>query len=136
MGAITKTQSIYDVLLAVVFALTQHSERHAQGAFNVLASFTSSQTRRLDEDSVVVLEEIFNILHPKLDHLFFPFIHNVDIRGPAEQYLDIPHIVSAVEHAVHAQVTPNLSKRDVQELMEPLKYLHTALARTMRRRSF
>jgi hypothetical protein len=122
-------------LVAVIFALTHNNERHAQGAFDILASFTSSQTRKLDEDSVVLLEEVFNVLHPKLDHLFLPFIHNVDIRDSAEQYLDIAHIVPIVEAAVHRQVTSNVTKRDIKELMEPLKYLHKVLERTMRRRS-
>lgn len=135
VGSNSKPKSIYEVLLAVIFALTHNSERHAQGAFDILASFTSSQMRKLDEDAVVVLEEVFNVLHPKLDHLFLPFIHNVDIRDSAEQYLDIAHIVPIVDAAVHTQVTSNLSKREVKELMEPLKYLHTVLERTMRRRS-
>ena len=135
VGANPKTRSIYEVLLAIIFALTYHNERHAQGAFDVLASFTSSQNRKLDEDAVVMLEELFNVLHPRLDHIFLPFIHNVDIRDSAEQYLDIAHIVPIVESIVHAQITPELSKRDIRERMEPLKYLHTVLERTLRRRS-
>lgn len=135
VGPSAKPKSIYEVLLAVIFALTHNSERHAQGAFEILASFTSSQTRKLDEDAVVLLEEVFNVLNPKLDHLFLPFIHNVDIRDSAEQYLDIAHIVPIVEAAVHRQVTSNVSKRDIKELMEPLKYLYTVLERTIRRRS-
>lgn len=130
-----KPKSIYEVLLAVIFALTHNSERHAQAAFDILASFTSSQTRKLDEDAVVTLEEVFNVLHPQLDHIFMPFIHNVDIRDSAEQYLDIAHIVPVVESAVHMQVTSDISKREIRELMEPLKYLHKVLERTMRRRS-
>lgn len=135
VGATARPKSIYEVLLAVIFALTHNSERHAQGAFDILASFTSSQTRKLDEDAVVMLEEVFNVLHPRLDHLFLPFIHNVDIRDSAEQYLDIAHIVPVVESAVHTQVSSDLSKRAIREIMEPLKYLHTVLERTMRRRS-
>lgn len=123
-------KSIYEVLLAVIFALTHNSERHAQAAFDILASFTPSQTRKLDEDSVVMLEEVFNILYTKLVHIFLPFIHNVDIRDSAEQYLDIAHIVPIVESAVHMHV--NLSKCKIRELMEPLEYLHTVLERTMR----
>jgi len=135
LGATAKPKSIYEVLLAVIFALTHNSERHAQGAFDILASFTSSQTRKLEEDDVVMLEEVFNVLHPRLDHLFLPFIHNVDIRDSAEQSLDIAHIVPIVESAVHTQVSSDLSKRAIKEIMEPLKYLHTVLERTMRRRS-
>tara|TARA_X000000368_G_scaffold101847_1_gene78600 strand:- start:265 stop:825 length:561 start_codon:yes stop_codon:yes gene_type:complete len=135
VGATAKPKSIYEVLLAVIFALTHTSERHAQGAFDILASFTSSRTRQLDEDAVVVLEEVFNVLHPNLDHLFLPFIHNVGIRDPAEQYLDIAHIVSVVESVVHAQVSADLTKREIKELMEPLTYLHAVLERDMRRRS-
>lgn len=135
VGSSAKPKSIYEVLLAVIFALTHNSERHAQGAFDILASFTSSQTRKLDEDAVVMLEEVFNVLNPKLDHLFLPFIHNVDIRDSAEQYLDIPYIVPVVESAVHMQVTSEISKREIKEIMEPLKYLHSVLERTMRRRS-
>jgi hypothetical protein len=134
-GSTAKPKSIYEVLLAVIFALTHNSERHAQGAFDILASFTSSQTRKLDEDAVVLLEEVFNVLHPKLDHLFLPFIHNVDIRDSAEQYLDIAHIVPIVEAAVHTHVTSDVSKREIKQLMEPLRYLHTVLERSMRRRS-
>ncbi len=135
VSANAQSKSIYEVLLAVIFALTHNSERHAQGAFDILASFTSSQTRKLDEDAVVMLEEVFNVLHPKLDHLFLPFVHNVDIRDPAERYLDIAHIVHAVESVVHIHVTSDLTKREVREIMEPLKYLNTILERTMRRRS-
>lgn len=132
----TKTpRSIYDVLLAVIFALTPTSERHAQGAFDILASFTSAKARKLDEDAVVVLEEVFNILNPHLDHLFFPFVHMVDIRDPAEEVLDIAHIVPIVEAAVNANITPDLSRKDIKERLEPLKYLHTLLERTLRRRS-
>jgi hypothetical protein len=134
-GVAAKPRSIYEVLLAVIFALTRNSERHAEGAFDVLASFTSSQTRKLDEDAVVMLEEVFNVLHPQLDHIFLPVVHNVDIRDSAEQYLDIAHIVPVVDAAVHMQVSSDLSKREIKELMEPLKYLHTVLERTMRRRS-
>jgi len=134
-AATAKPKSIYEVLLAVIFALTHKSERHAQGAFDILASFTSSQTRQMDEDAVVMLEEVFNVLYPKLDHLFLPFIHNVDIRDSAEQYLDISHIVPTVESAVRTHVTLDLSKREIKDIMEPLKYLHKVLERTMRRRS-
>ena len=128
-------RSIYDVLLAIIFALTPNSERHAQGAFDILASFTSAKSRKLDEDAVVVLEEVFNVLSPRLDHLFYPFVHMVDIRDPAEDVLDIAHIVPIVEAEVNADISPDLSRKEIKERLEPLKYLHTVLERTLRRRS-
>lgn len=128
-------RSIYDVLLAIIFALTPNSERHAQGAFDILASFTSAKTRRLDEDAVVMLEEVFNVLSPRLDHLFYPFVHMVDIRDPAEDVLDIAHIVPIVEAEVNANITPTLTRAEIRERLEPLKYLHAILERTLRRRS-
>ena len=128
-------RSVYDVLLAIIFALTPSSERHAQAAFDVLASFTSSRSRKLDEDAVVMLEEVFNVLSPGLDHLFHPFVHMVDIRDPADEVLDVAHIVPIVEVAVHSEITPDLTRKDIKERLEPLKYLHTVLERTLRRRS-
>lgn len=131
----TSPRSVYEVLLAVLFATTHGNDRHAQEAFEVLAGFTSSKTHRLDEDAIVTLEEVFNVLVPSFDHLFLDFVIEVDVHAAAEEYLDLPFLVRVVEHVVQSHVTPTTPKDKVREVMAPLKYLHKVLGRAQRRRS-
>lgn len=126
------TGSVYDVLLGVIFALTPLSERRAHDTFVLLTSMTAP-SYKLYEDTIVILEEAFSMLHPSIGHLFLSFVGEATVRDSAEYYLDIDYIVRVVDRIVKNQIRPNTTDAEIRERLEPLNYLYKIVKRRQKR---
>ena len=58
------------------------------------------------------LEETFNVVEHSLDHLFMPWVHELNImNGKAEDYVDTPFVVDAmlqIEGSEFASLDPSV----------------------------
>lgn len=103
--------TIYSVLLKVVFVMLHLRPALSDDAFNAVAAWTDG--RRLSENDVVDLEDLFQVIDHHLDHLFHPWVREVEIYDLADDYLDVPFLVETVTRIAHdfAMNTDDLVER-------------------------
>lgn len=117
--------TIYSVLVKVIFVMLHLRPAPSDDAFNAVAAWTDG--RRLAENDVVDLEDLFQVIDRHLDHLFHPWVREVDIYDLADDYLDVPFLVETVTRLAHdfAMNTDDLAER--KSITLALSQLHAHL---------
>ena len=118
--------TVYSTLVKMLFVLSHVRPGPSDELFDVVAGWTRDGTI-LYESDVIALEDMFNTMDHRLNHLFHPWVRQLRIYDDAYDYMDIPFIVDVVTHSGHdyAMRTDNRSER--QSVTHALALLHSHL---------
>lgn len=108
--------TVYQVLIALLFATFGFRQQRSEQAMNTLFSLTSSKGPLTRRDARL-LETSFNVMYSGMDHLFMPW--RPVMQGDAAAYLDIPYIADAVL-ALEREATLDLPREEVRRLRDPV----------------
>ena len=120
------TPTVYSTLVRTLFVLAHFRPGPSDDLFDHVAGWTHDG-RVLSESDIVVLEDKFNIMDHRLDHLFHPWVREMRIYDNAYDYMDIPFIVEAVTHTGHDFVMKEASRSERQSVTHALALLHSHL---------
>ena len=112
--------TVYRVLIHLIFAIHGFRPMYAQNAMDTLFSLTSTDKRNLSERETFMLEESLNVVHHEIDHIFQPWVTRPNLKGVAENYLDLPFLIDCVLSLERSQSTAGMSKAEKNILQPPV----------------
>jgi hypothetical protein len=114
--AARREPTVYQVLIALLFATSGFRPRRSEETMNTLFSLTRSK-RPLTKADKTKLERSFNVMYEGLGHLFMPW--RPYMQGRADAYIDIAYVSDAIL-ALEREATLALQEDDVRRLREPI----------------
>lgn len=120
------TPTVYSTLVRVLFVLVHVRPGPSDELFDHLAAWTHDGLV-LSEADVITLEDKFNTVDYRLDHLFHPWVREMRIYDNAYDYMDIPSIVDAVTHTGHDYVMRSTERSERESVTRALALLHSHL---------
>lgn len=126
VGNEQSTPTVYSTLVKMLFVLAHVRPGPSDDLFNLVAAWTRDGFV-LSESDIVVLEDKFNAMDHRIDHLFHPWVREMRIYDNAYDYMDIPSIVDAVTHTGHDYVMKVTRRSERQSVTHALALLHSHL---------